>query len=80
MSIKSYGLNRHLTVGNELKSPTLVVNSKTCQLSIPVKIKPVKKEESDYVCAVDLGINNAATCSIVGKDGKELFFICFPEW
>jgi hypothetical protein len=80
ISIKSYGLNRHLTVGNELKSPTLVVNSKTCQLSIPVKIKPVKKEESDYVCAVDLGINNAATCSIVGKDGKELFFICFPEW
>jgi IS605 OrfB family transposase len=67
--ITRHGLNRHLTVGNELKSPTLVVNSKTCQLSMPVKIKSVKKEESDYVCSVDLGINNAATCSIVGKDG-----------
>ncbi len=67
--IKRHGLKRHLTVGNELKSPALVVNSKTCQLSMPLKIKPVKKEASDYVCAVDLGINNAATCSIVGKDG-----------
>lgn len=36
---------------------------------MPVKIAPVKKEESDYVCAVDLGINNAATCSIIGQDG-----------
>ena len=36
---------------------------------MPVKIKPVKKEDSDYVCSVDLGINNAATCSIVGQDG-----------
>jgi IS605 OrfB family transposase len=67
--IKRHGLNRHLTRGNELKSPALVVNSKTCQLSMPVKIKPIKKEESDYVCAVDLGINNAATCAIVGENG-----------
>lgn len=67
--IKKHGLNRHLTEGNELKSPTLVVNQKTCQLSMPVKIARVKKEESDYVCAVDLGINNAATCSIIGQDG-----------
>ncbi len=67
--IKRHGLNRHLILGNELKSPALVVNKKTCQLSMPVKIKPVKKEDSDYVCSVDLGINNAATCSIVGKDG-----------
>jgi IS605 OrfB family transposase len=69
IAIKRHGLNRHLTVGNELKSPALVVNSKTCQLSMPIKIKPVKKEDSDYVCAVDLGINNAATCSIIGQDG-----------
>lgn len=67
--IKSYGNNRHLVAGNQIKSPALVVNYKTCQLSMPIKIKPVKKEDSDYVCAVDLGINNAATCSIVGKDG-----------
>jgi putative transposase len=36
---------------------------------MPVKIKPIKKEDSDYVCSVDLGINNAATCSIVGLYG-----------
>nr|MDJ0729826.1 transposase [Crocosphaera sp.] len=67
--VKSHGLNRHKVIGNQLKSPALVVNSKTCQLSMPVKIKPIKKEDSDYVCSVDLGINNAATCSIVGRDG-----------
>jgi putative transposase len=55
--------------GNQIKSPALVVNHKTCQLSVPVKIKPIKKEDTDYVCSVDLGINNAATCAIVGKDG-----------
>ncbi|MDJ0844212.1 MAG: hypothetical protein QNJ08_08255 [Crocosphaera sp.] len=34
-----------------------------------MKIKTLKKEDSDYVCSVDLGINNAATCSIVGRNG-----------
>ncbi|MDJ0730161.1 MAG: hypothetical protein QNJ33_09250 [Crocosphaera sp.] len=29
----------------------------------------LRREDSDYVCSVDLGINNAATCSIVGRDG-----------
>uniref|UniRef100_UPI0026072917 transposase n=1 Tax=Crocosphaera sp. TaxID=2729996 RepID=UPI0026072917 len=67
--VKSHGLNRHKVIGNQIKSPALVVNSKTCQLSMPVKVKPIKKEDSDYVCSVDLGINNAATCSIVGRDG-----------
>ena len=67
--VKGHGLNRHKVIGNQMKSPALVVNPKTCQLSMPVKIKPVKKEDSDYVCSVDLGINNAATCSIVGRDG-----------
>ena len=69
ITVKGHGLNRHKVIGNQIKSAALVVNSKTCQLSMPVKIKPVKKEESDYVCSVDLGINNAATCSIVGQDG-----------
>ncbi|WP_148662821.1 IS200/IS605 family accessory protein TnpB-related protein [Scytonema hofmannii] len=36
---------------------------------MPVKIVKVNKEDSDDVCGVDLGINNAATCSIVGRDG-----------
>ncbi|MDJ0509618.1 MAG: transposase [Crocosphaera sp.] len=69
ISVKGHGLNRHKVIGNQIKSPALVVNAKTCQLSMPVKIKPIKKEDSDYVCSVDLGINNAATCSIVGRDG-----------
>lgn len=69
IKIKKHGTNRHLLLGNELKSPALVVNHKKCQLSMPVKIKPIKKEDKNYVCAVDLGINNAASCAIVGKDG-----------
>lgn len=67
--IIGHGSNRHLVVGNEMLSPALVVNKSTCQLSMPVKVMKVNKEESDYVCGVDLGINNAATCSIVGRDG-----------
>jgi putative transposase len=67
--IKKQGRNRHLVEGNEIQSPALVVNKKTCQLSMPVKIKPIKKEESAYIASVDLGINNAATIAIVGGDG-----------
>ncbi len=69
IQVKKHGLNRHLIEGNELKSPTLVINQKTCQLSMPVQVKKVAKQESDFVCSVDMGINNAATASIVGKDG-----------
>lgn len=51
---------------------------------MPVKIKKVGMKDSErqspqvgrpahgaasYVCSVDLGINNAATASILGKDG-----------
>ncbi|MEA5468680.1 IS200/IS605 family accessory protein TnpB-related protein, partial [Spirulina sp. 06S082] len=67
--VKKQGKNRHLVEGNEIKSPALVVNKRTCQLSLPVKIKKVEREESEYVCSVDLGINNAATAAIVGADG-----------
>jgi len=69
ISVKRHGGNRHLVEGNEVKSPALVVNKHTCQLSMPVKVKKVSLEDSDYVCSTDLGINNAATCAIVGKDG-----------
>lgn len=77
IKVKRHGLNRHLVVGNEIQSPSLVVNKQTCQLSMPVKIEKVERKDSDYVCSVDLGINNAATASIVGKDGtvKALLFI-----
>jgi putative transposase len=69
ISIKTHGTNRHLVNGNQLMSPELVVSKKKCQLSMPVKIKPIKREDTKYVCSVDLGINNAATASIVGSDG-----------
>ncbi|GBG22273.1 hypothetical protein NIES4072_59810 [Nostoc commune NIES-4072] len=36
---------------------------------MPVQIKKVDTEDSDFVCSVDMGINNAATVSIVGKNG-----------
>ncbi|MGK7926764.1 MAG: IS200/IS605 family accessory protein TnpB-related protein [Spirulina sp.] len=69
IAIKKQGLNRHRVEGNEIQSPALVVNKKTCQLSMPVKVKKIEREESAYVCSVDLGINNAATVAIVGADG-----------
>ncbi|MDZ8140391.1 MAG: IS200/IS605 family accessory protein TnpB-related protein [Nostoc sp. DedQUE04] len=69
IKVKRHGLNRHLTDGNEICSPALVVNKNKCQLSMPVKIEKINREDSDYVVSVDLGINNAATASVVGKDG-----------
>jgi putative transposase len=69
IKVKRHGLNRHLTDGNEICSPALVVNKNKCQLSMPVKIDKINREDSDYVVSVDLGINNAATASVVGKDG-----------
>ncbi len=67
--VKKHGLNRHLVDGNKIKSPALVLNKHTCQLSMPVEVKKVDLPESDFVCSVDMGINNAATASIVGRDG-----------
>lgn len=69
IQVLRHGGNRHFVAGNEIQSPALVVNQKNCQLSMPVKIKKVDLNDSDYVCSVDLGINNAATASIVGKNG-----------
>ena len=67
--IKKHGLNRHLITGNKIQSPALVVNQKTCQLSMPVQVEKVELKETDFVCSVDLGINNAATASLVGRNG-----------
>jgi IS605 OrfB family transposase len=36
---------------------------------MPLKIEKINREDSDYVVSVDLGINNAATCAVVGKYG-----------
>ncbi|UKO98129.1 IS200/IS605 family accessory protein TnpB-related protein [Nostoc sp. UHCC 0870] len=69
IKINHTGLSRHLIDGNEIQSPALVVNKNKCQLSMPVQIKKVDREDSDFVCSVDMGINNAATASIVGRNG-----------
>ncbi|MDF5719681.1 MAG: transposase [Rhizonema sp. PD37] len=67
--VKKHGLNRHLIEGNKIKSPALVVNKHACQLSMSVEIKKVDLPEKTFVCSVDMGINNAATASIVGQNG-----------
>ena len=69
IKIKKHGLNRHLIAGNKIQSPALVVNQKTCQLSMPIQVEKVEMPAAEIVCSVDLGINNAATASIVGKNG-----------
>jgi hypothetical protein len=73
IQVKSHGGNRHLVAGNSMQSPALVVNRKTCQLSMPVKIKKVDMNEEDYICSVDLGINNAATASIAVLSEYQLY-------
>lgn len=67
--VKSHGGRRHLTADNKIQSPALVVNRNKCQLSMPITIGKIERPDCDYVASADLGINNAATCSIVGRDG-----------
>jgi len=69
IKVKKHGLSRHLVNGNEIQSPALVVSKNKCQLSMPVQIKKVDRDDSDFVCSADMGINNAAIASIVGKNG-----------
>lgn len=69
IKVKRHGVNRHLIAGNEICSPALVVSKNKCQLSMPVKIDKINREDSNYVVSIDLGINNAATCAVVAKDG-----------
>ncbi len=67
--IKSWGKNHHLIEKNQIPSPALIGSRNKCQLSMQVLIAKVKQKSSEIVCAVDMGINNYATASIVGKDG-----------
>lgn len=69
IKIKTNGRCRHQVPGNEIQSPSLVVNTKKCQLSQPIKLQIVALPESEFVASVDLGINSAATAAIVGKTG-----------
>jgi len=60
---------RHLVTTNELKSPSLIVNNKSCHLSAPFAINPQELPESETVLAVDLGINTTATATVVTSVG-----------
>lgn len=67
--VRKHGKSRHTRVGAKLLSPSLIANKRSVHLSMPVEISPQFLPDSDYVCAIDIGINTTATCSIVGKDG-----------
>lgn len=69
ISVRKHGKNRHLLEGSQIKSPSLIANKRSVHLSMPVEIERRSLPASDFVCAVDLGINTTATCSIVGQDG-----------
>ena len=62
---------RHLDPNNVRKSPYLIVNDKSCHLSVPFQIKNPKLKETESVLAVDLGINTTATVSVVNFDGTQ---------
>jgi IS605 OrfB family transposase len=67
--VRSYGKSRYLDEGNKLMSPSLIANKRDVHLSMPVEIAQTELPISEFVCAIDLGINTTATCSIVGRDG-----------
>lgn len=69
IAITKHGKGRFTLPNYEVESPSLIANSKGIRLSMPHKFKRPKLAESDYVIAIDLGINNAATVAAVGKDG-----------
>ncbi len=66
IAVCSSGKGRHQGVGNKLMSPSLIANKHSVHLSVPVELAQKELPVSDMVCAVDLGINTTATCSIVG--------------
>lgn len=59
---------RHLLDHSVKLSPALICKNGRFHLSVPFKLKP-KKLKGEPVCAVDIGINTLATCSIVYPDG-----------
>lgn len=60
---------RHKVSTNQIKSPSLIVNDKSCHLSVPFECRPEKIKGAGVVVAVDLGINTTATVSVVSRDG-----------
>ena len=64
---------RHLVSTNQMKSPSLIVNDKSCHLSVPFECHPEKVKGSGLVASVDLGINTTATVSVVSQDGTVIY-------
>jgi putative transposase len=60
---------RHLDSKNVRKSPYLIVNNKSCHLSVPFQITTPRIKDQQSVLAIDLGINTTATVSVVNFDG-----------
>ncbi|MEA5498497.1 transposase [Limnoraphis robusta Tam1] len=67
--VKKHGKSRHIREGAKLLSPSFIANKRSVHLSMPVEVNPQSLPDSDYICAIDIGINTTATCSIIGKDG-----------
>ena len=61
--------DRHEIAGNKMLSPSLILNAKSCHLSVPFHCKPEKRNPDKNVVAVDLGINTTATVSVVTHCG-----------
>ncbi|WP_036799852.1 IS200/IS605 family accessory protein TnpB-related protein [Pleurocapsa sp. PCC 7319] len=60
---------RHLNPNNVRKSPYLIVNGRSCHLSVPFQIKTPKFKDTESVLSADLGINTTATVSVINFDG-----------
>ncbi len=62
---------RHGSEGAVPKSPALVVRGSSLRLAQPYEFARPRREKKpvERVCAVDLGINKQATCSVVAADG-----------
>ena len=60
---------RHLVKTNTRKSPYLIVNARSCHLSVPFQFKTPKLKDIESILAIDLGVNCTATVSVVNFDG-----------
>ncbi len=69
LPVRKHGKSRHTRDGAKLLSGSFIANKRNVHLSMPVEINPHPLPDSDYVCAIDIGINTTATCSIVGSYG-----------
>lgn len=63
-------LGRRLFVStNKMLSPALIINGRSCHLSVPFYCKPNKVNGAENVVAIDLGINTTATVRVIDFNG-----------